>query len=60
MADKAFAEVSWRPLDLTELRPSWSMEQCASWLDDNDEYIKAAMVEAGFVAINAILPKEDE
>lgn len=49
------AEVCFSPEDVQALRPNWSVEQAEKWLEDNGKYIRDAMTEAGFAAIEALL-----
>ena len=54
------AEVCFSPEDVLVYRPNWSEEQAEQWLVDHGKYIRDAMSEAGFAAIEALLPNEEE
>ena len=54
MANK-FATVSWTATDVQDLKPSWTIEQCEAWLEDNAKYIQEAVVRSGYEAIEALL-----
>jgi hypothetical protein len=57
---KRYAEISWCALDIQAYRPAWSVKKCNEFLDDNEDYIQNAMVEAGNDAIIALLPVSEE
>jgi hypothetical protein len=57
---KWYARVRWSPRDIQELRPSWTLLQCQVWLEDNQKYIVDAMIPAGWDAIEALLPLEND
>lgn len=62
--DLRMASVSWSPGDIQSLRPDWPLAQCIDFLVENGRYIQDAMVQAGWDAIESLLPpksrKEDE
>ena len=53
------AEVCFSPDDVLAYRPNWSDKQAEQWLEENGKYIREAMSEAGFAAIEALLPNEE-
>jgi hypothetical protein len=62
MADKTkrYAEISWCALDLSDLRPSWTAEKCDEFLEENEDAIQLAMIEAGVDAIRELMPTEED
>lgn len=60
MADEemVYASVRWLPEDVQALRPEWSLEQCAEWLDNNSRHIEDRLVELGWDVINDLLPSK--
>jgi hypothetical protein len=44
-------EVSWCAEDIQERCPDWSVERCQEFLDDYEDTIQRAMIEAGEDAI---------
>jgi hypothetical protein len=54
------AQVAWRAEDVLTLRPKWSAEKANEWLMDNEDHIQCAMIERGWVAIESLLPEEEE
>jgi hypothetical protein len=56
---KRYAEVSWCAVDIQSIRPWWTIKQCNEFLDDNEDHIQIAMVEAGNDAIRELLPTTD-
>ncbi len=60
MSNRKAAQVCFSPDDVLVYRPNWSEEQAEQWLEDNGKYIRDAMCEAGFEAIEALLPNEEE
>ena len=55
--DKTYAHVTWSVEDIATLRPEWSDEKAMSFLVDNEQYIQEAMVQAGWDAIESLLPE---
>ena len=53
---KKFASVSWSVDDLLSLRPDWSESQAEEWLFENQKYLQDAMVQAGWAAMENLLP----
>ena len=50
-ARKPQCEVSWCAEDIQERCPNWSVERCQEFLDDYEDTIQMAMIEAGEEAI---------
>jgi hypothetical protein len=46
-------------VDIQSIRPWWTIKQCNEFLDDNEDHIQIAMVEAGNDAIRELLPTTD-
>ncbi|NBT76663.1 MAG: hypothetical protein EBT15_12010 [Betaproteobacteria bacterium] len=57
---KRYATISWCAVDVQEFRPNWSVQRCNQFLDDNEDRIQVAMIEAGNDAIKECLPADDE
>jgi hypothetical protein len=53
---KRYAEISWCAEDIKELCPDWTANQCNEFLDENEDHIQLAMIEAGGAAIRECLP----
>ena len=53
------AEVSWCAIDIQELRPVWTVQQCNEFLIDNEDEIQCRMIEWGWNAIKDLLAEED-
>ncbi len=45
------AKVSWTWEDINELKPNWSEEKCKNFLQEHENGIQEAMLEAGWFAI---------
>lgn len=58
-ASKPQAKVSWCAEDILEKRPNWTIQRCQDFLDDNEDHIQLAMIEAGADAIDECLRWED-
>jgi hypothetical protein len=58
-ARKPQCEVSWCAEDIQERCPDWSVERCQEFLDDAEDHIQGAMIEAGWDAIDKCLRWED-
>lgn len=56
---KPQASVSWCAEDIREKRPNWTVERCQEFLDDNEDHIQVAMIEAGADAIDECLRWEE-
>lgn len=54
-ADNEYAAVVWRPEDVQTLRPNWTPEQCADWLQANESYIQDRLIELGWDVIDSLL-----
>ena len=61
---KDFASVSWRIEDVQDLREDWSDEDCADFLEQNEDVIQQVMIQRGWEAIEDLLlnfdPSESE
>ncbi len=57
MSDK-YATVTWTAEDVQTLRPNWTLEKCAEWLDSNERYIQDRLVELGWEVIESLLGSE--
>lgn len=55
-----FAQAAWQVGDIKTLRPDWTDEQCAEFLSANSRHIQDAMVQAGWTAIEVLLPPKEE
>jgi hypothetical protein len=55
-----YAEVSWCVFDIHELRPNWTVQECASFLSREGRHIQDAMVSAGWSAIEDLLPSKQD
>lgn len=55
-----YAAVRWSPYDVQTLRPSWSVERCEEWLQENQKYVAERLVELGWDVLEALLDPEDE
>jgi hypothetical protein len=53
---KRYAEICWRAEDIKDVRPNWTTKQCNEFLDENEDHIQLAMIEAGGAAIRECLP----
>jgi hypothetical protein len=54
-AQKKQCEVSWCAEDIQERCSDWSIERCQKFLDEHEETIQLAMIEAGGEAILSCL-----
>ena len=45
------AKVTWSWEDINELKPNWSKEECKNFLQEHENGIQEAMLEAGWFAI---------
>lgn len=57
---KRYATICWCAVDVQEFRPNWSVRQCNQFLEDNEDHIQLAMIEAGNDAIKECLPAKEE
>lgn len=55
-----FATAAWQTGDIQSLRPAWTDEQCAAFLSQNSRHIQDAMVQAGWDAIESLLPPKEK
>ena len=55
-----FACAYWQIGDIQSLRPVWSDKQCVEFLLANGRHIEDAMIQAGWTAIEALLPEEED
>jgi len=51
-----YAGITWCAADLKDLRPGWTTKQCNEFLEENEDHIQLAMIEAGSAAISECLP----
>ena len=53
-----FAKVVWKWQDIQSLMPEWTEAECVSFLEKYEKHIQEAMLEAGWEAIETLLPEE--
>jgi hypothetical protein len=49
------AWTGWNWKDIQVMRPDWSVDECWQFIEDHDEEIVEAMVDAGWFVINDLL-----
>lgn len=57
---KKRATVYWTVEDILRLKPGWSRQQCAEFLDQEEEEIKEVMIEKGWSYILSTLNDYDD
>jgi hypothetical protein len=57
-SQKKQCEVSWCAEDIQERCPDWSIKRCQEFLDEYEDTIQLAMIEAGDEAILSCLETE--
>jgi hypothetical protein len=55
-----YAVIGWCAADVLEHVPGWTRQQCNDFLEDNEDDIQLAMIEAGNAAIRELLPTQEE
>jgi hypothetical protein len=50
-----YATVEWTVDDILTLRPEWTKERAEEFLDINEKYIQARLVELGWEVIESML-----
>lgn len=55
LQEKRYALVQWAIADIKAIRPNWTDEQCAEWLDENEGHIQDRMIEIGWEVIKDLL-----
>lgn len=63
LTGKKFAQTSWSIEDIKELRPKWTDEQCAKFLEEHENGLQEAGVAAGWDIIHDALgydPDEED
>ncbi len=53
------AEVSWCAVDIQELRPEWTVQQCNEFLMENEDEIQGQMILRGWDVLAELLRGED-
>mgnify|MGYP001235906347 CR=1 FL=1 len=43
-----YALVAWQPEDVLFLKPEWTLKHCKLWLEANQKYMQARLVEMGW------------
>lgn len=56
--NEKYATVTWTAEDVQTLRPNWTLEKCAEWLDSNERYVQDRLVELGWEVIESLLGSE--
>lgn len=57
---KKYAEMGWTPDDVKTIRPTWTLENCEEWLQDNERYLIERLIEIGWEAMEALITTEDD
>jgi hypothetical protein len=52
--------IKWTVGDIQSLRPNWTKEECANWLQMNWKHIQDRSIELGWEVIEALLPEEEK
>ena len=55
-----YASVSWCAEDIKTLRPDWTDERRAEFLEDSEDAMQSAMIEQGWAAIESLLPPKEK
>lgn len=56
---RRYAVIGWCAVDVLEHMPDWTRKQCNDFLEENEERIQVAMIEAGNDAIKELLPRPE-
>jgi hypothetical protein len=57
---KPFATVSWCAEDMMEFLPRWTVDQCCKWLEEEEDGIQLAMIDAGSQYMSELLLRNAE
>ena len=50
--------IKWIPADVATLRPEWTEDQCADWLDANGKHLADRSIELGWGVMESLLDYE--
>lgn len=50
--------IKWVPDDVATLRPTWTEDQCADWLDANRKHLVDRSIELGWGVMESLLGYE--
>lgn len=51
--------IKWSAEDVQQLKPTWSLEKCQSWLDGNNRHLADRLIETGWEVLEAFLSDEE-
>jgi len=57
---ESLAAVTWHAEDVQTLKPSWSLEKCNEWLEDNERHMQDRLIELGWEVMDALLITESD
>ena len=55
-----YALVAWQPEDVQFLKPEWTLKHCKLWLEDNQKYMQARLVEMGWTVMEDLLEYDED
>lgn len=50
--------IKWVPADVATLRPEWTEDQCAEWLDQNRKYLVDRSIEFGWDVMDSLVGRD--
>ena len=53
--ENTYAETKWCAEDIQTLRPEWTLEECHTFLQQNERHIRDRLVELGWEVIDCLL-----
>jgi hypothetical protein len=54
-----YAQISWTPLDVQSVKPTWPLDKCESWLKENQKYIQGRLIEVGHEVISDLISSSE-
>lgn len=51
--------IKWSAKDVQQLKPTWSLEKCQSWLDGNSRHLADRLIETGWEVLESFILSEE-
>lgn len=51
--------IKWSAEDVQQLKPTWSLEKCQSWLDGNSRHLKDRLIETGWEVLESFIANDE-
>lgn len=59
VCDDVRLTIKWSAEDIQQLKPTWSLNKCQSWLDGNSRHLKDRLIETGWEVLESFIANDE-